>query len=58
MNLDKFLGPSKTSIVVLKKVFLDQLVFGPLLIGTLLSLFALSQGLGPQQVKEKVKGVC
>ncbi len=57
MSLDKFLGPSTTSTVVLKKVFLDQVAFAPLLVGSLLSLYSISQGLSVQQIKQKVKGV-
>ncbi|XP_064381867.1 protein Mpv17-like [Halichondria panicea] len=56
LTLDKYLGPSTTSAVVLKKVFLDQVAFAPLLVGSLLSLFALSQSLSISHVKEKLRG--
>ena len=57
LSLDKYLGPSTTLAVVLKKLLLDQLAFSPLLIGSLLSLFALSQVLSISHVKEKLRGV-
>ena len=57
LTLDRLLGPSTTSAIALKKVFLDQVAFAPLLMGSLLSLFGLSQGMSLKQTKEKVRGV-
>lgn len=39
------------------KVFFDQVIFAPILIGILLSTFGFSQGMGKSEVKEKLKAV-
>ena len=57
LALDRIVGPSRTTKDALKKVFLDQVVFAPVLFLVLLPLFGYSQGMNTVQVKEKVKEV-
>lgn len=57
ISLDRLIGPSLTTRDALKKVFLDQVVFAPVLFSVLLPLFGFSQGMNTQQVKDKVSKV-
>lgn len=54
LNLDKGFGPTKTMKDAVKKVFIDQFVFAPVLVAILVPLFGFSQGMDRVQVREKV----